>query len=320
MSAKLKPVSGHLRFLIPALAFVSTLAFAESGELDVAVDATIKATGKLDAVDIEHSGLPSISPLDTIHIGVGNPWDLYLRGRTPNGVPPIMIGMSLPAGMSMTAVGEGWYRMRWQPRSDQLGYHALKVRAMDQQDPQKLFDRGIEIEVQNVAVKKVENRVSVPAGANPVFGKLSAHRTSRSSYIGVAVAEADATEQRAQEAVLGLSGQTSHQSATRQAPILNAIATHIISVGRTLRVRVAPELDNDLPPIIQIDRLPANASFDVNEDGSRTFFWPTGESDQGQHRFRFTAIHPDDASLKVSQELTVYIGDSTKQISAPSDL
>jgi len=299
---------------------MSTFVFAESGELNGTVEATIKATGKLDAVDIEHSGLPSISSINTVRIGVGNPWELYLRGRTPNGVPPIMIGMSLPAGMSMTAVGEGWYRMRWQPRDDQRGFHALKVRAMDQQDPQKLFDRGIEIEVQNVAVTKVGDREIIPAGANPVSRKLSAQRTSRSSYIGVSEAGADASERRTQEAVLGLTAQTNQQSPTRQAPVLNALATHIISVGRTLRVRVAPELDNDLPSIIQIDRLPANASFDVNEDGSRTFYWPTGESDQGQHRFRFTAIHPDDASLKVFQELTVYIGDSTKQISEPSDL
>jgi len=128
MSVELKPVSCHLRLLIPALALMSTFVFAESGELNGTVEATIKATGKLDAVDIEHSGLPSISSINTVRIGVGNPWELYLRGRTPNGVPPIMIGMSLPAGMSMTAVGEGWYRMRWQPRDDQRGFHALGSR------------------------------------------------------------------------------------------------------------------------------------------------------------------------------------------------
>ena len=224
---------------------------------------------------------PTIAPIDTVHISVGNKWEFFLRGRSRSGEPPIMIGVTLPPGAVMTDVGDGWSLVYWQPQIKDVGRHALTVRAMDKNDPNLVFERDIEVEVLDVGSNRDSQSIS-PAAAN----------------LGVAAAI--------------VSG------GSRQAPTLGPLATHIVSAGKILTIRVAAEHEQELPPIIRIDRLPPNASFDVNEDGSRTFFWPTSNGDQGQHRFRFTVIHPDDASLESIREMTVIVGDPSAQSTIPA--
>jgi len=69
-----------------------------------------------------------------------------------------------------------------------------------------------------------------------------------------------------------------------------------------------------------IDRLPLNASFDANPDGSHTFFWPTGNADQGEHRFRVTAYDPWDDENGTSADLLVVVGDPTRSKTEPGDV
>ncbi len=234
------------------------------------------------ASESENRLVPTIAPIDTVHVGVGNQWEFYLRGRTRSGEPPTIIGVVLPSGAVMTDVGDGWSLIYWQPRPEDVGRHVLTIRAMDKDDPNLVFERDVEVEVQAVDGDNTRESM-IPAAASPS---------------GSAVLAAGSSD---------------------QAPTLGPIATHIVSAGKTLTIRVTPEYDHELPPIIRIDRLPANASFDANKDGSRTFFWPTGNRDQGQHRFRITVIHPDDASLKTTRELTVIVGDPSQQSTFPTD-
>ena len=94
----------------------------------------------------------------------------------------------------------------------------------------------------------------------------------------------------------------------------------IVSAGRTVSFRIAAALDDDgRTPLLQIDRLPRYASFDANPDGSRTFRWPTGDREQGEHRFRITALHPDDATLRSRADVLVVVGDPTRSSTAPLD-
>ena len=103
-------------------------------------------------------------------------------------------------------------------------------------------------------------------------------------------------------------------------PRIVPLATQIVSAGRTVSFRVAAALDDDgRTPPLQIDRLPKYASFDTNADGSRTFRWPTGDREQGEHRFRITALHPDDATLSSRAEVLVIVGDPTRSSTAPLD-
>lgn len=101
--------------------------------------------------------------------------------------------------------------------------------------------------------------------------------------------------------------------------VLEAIANQIVSVGRIVSFKaVATAADTTLPEL-NIDRLPRNASFERNRDGSYTFFWQTGSRDQGEHRFRIMAKHAADAHAKISQDVTIVIGNPAAATTIPED-
>ena len=108
-------------------------------------------------------------------------------------------------------------------------------------------------------------------------------------------------------------------SANLKMPQLASLSNQIISTGRVLSVRVKPTIEDGAKAILQVDRLPRNASFDENKDGSRTFYWQTSDKDQGEHLFRFTATHPEDPSLIAWREMIVIVGDPSRSATAPAD-
>ena len=102
-------------------------------------------------------------------------------------------------------------------------------------------------------------------------------------------------------------------------PQLDPLANQIISAGRVVSFRVKPTIKDGTRAFMQVDRLPRNASFDENQDGSRTFYWQTSNKDQGEHLFRFTAIHPKDANLRAWREILIVVGDPSRSTTAPVD-
>ena len=76
-------------------------------------------------------------------------------------------------------------------------------------------------------------------------------------------------------------------------------------------------LPGEYDPVLQVDRLPRNASFEANEEGGRTFRWETGENDQGEHLFRFTAFNPRAPQERSVQEVLMVVGDPTKKVTLP---
>lgn len=100
-------------------------------------------------------------------------------------------------------------------------------------------------------------------------------------------------------------------------PALARMATQIVSVGRTVSFNLRPMVAGGRVAAVHVDRLPRNASFERNVDGSRTFYWRTGHLDQGEHVFRFTANHPDDPSLLSYSDAVIIVGDPSKGGSAP---
>ena len=104
------------------------------------------------------------------------------------------------------------------------------------------------------------------------------------------------------------------------APVIDPLSSWIVSAGRTVSFRVAATLaDSVRPPELRIDRLPDGASFEANADGTRTFYWPTDGEDQGEYRFRVTALHPDDDTLESGVDLLVVVGNSTLAGTTPLD-
>ena len=101
-------------------------------------------------------------------------------------------------------------------------------------------------------------------------------------------------------------------------PGLKAMPNQVISAGRVVSFRVSASMGSGEVPGLQIDRLPRNASFDINPDGSRTFYWQTSDRDQGEHVFRFSAINPEQLNLRDSQEVLVIVGDPSRNKTLPA--
>jgi len=100
---------------------------------------------------------------------------------------------------------------------------------------------------------------------------------------------------------------------------LRPVSSQIVSVGKAISVIVAGESSDGEVPVITIDRVPANASFEQNEDGHYLFFWLTTGRNQGEHTFLVTATHPfRDANIAQSQ-FTVFIGDPSLGKTVPAD-
>lgn len=98
---------------------------------------------------------------------------------------------------------------------------------------------------------------------------------------------------------------------------LNTIANQMVSAGRTVSVSISAISSDEETPVITIDRLPRNASFDQNSNGGYTLVWPTDEQDQGEHVFRVTAKHPSENSTVSNASLTVIVGDPSRRKTLP---
>lgn len=109
-------------------------------------------------------------------------------------------------------------------------------------------------------------------------------------------------------------------SANEKATIsLYPIANQIISSGRAVSIRLNATSSDGEDPLISLDRVPRNATFDKNVLGSYTFFWQTGDRDQGEHVFRVTAKHPSVSGVVATDYLTVVVGDPTRGITLPDE-
>lgn len=97
------------------------------------------------------------------------------------------------------------------------------------------------------------------------------------------------------------------------------LTTHIVSPGQPVSFHVSPRDPNGKALTVTVDRMPGNAQFLENHDGSRTFVWQTGIADEGEHLFRFTAVHPDDTEFVATRDAMIIIGDPSSGGSQPVD-
>lgn len=112
-------------------------------------------------------------------------------------------------------------------------------------------------------------------------------------------------------------GQQGEAESSLQAPDFPPLPNQVVSAGRTVILKVLASLPGENDPVLQVDRLPRNASFEANEEGGRTFRWETGENDQGEHLFRFTAFNPRAPQERSVQEVLMVVGDPTKKVTLP---
>ncbi len=104
------------------------------------------------------------------------------------------------------------------------------------------------------------------------------------------------------------------------APVLETMPNQVVSVGRTVILEVFATLPGEFDPVLLIDRLPRNASFEANDEGGRTFRWETSDVDQGEHLFRFTAFNPRAPQQRSVQEVWMVVGDPTRNVTLPEPM
>lgn len=100
-------------------------------------------------------------------------------------------------------------------------------------------------------------------------------------------------------------------------PKILPLANQVVSAGRIISFKVSSVAEDGTVPVLLVDRIPRDASFDGNENGSRTFFWQTGDRDQGEHVFRFTAVNPREPELRSYKDVLIVVGDPTRNKTAP---
>jgi len=248
---------------------------------------------------------PALGRIGPQALVAGRPWRLHVRARDPDGGVPGLLVRDLPDDARLSAERGGWHRLDWTPPVGTTGDIDLTIVAVDALDERLRSERVIRLEV------RAAERPPVPpvatSGDDPAV-------------------ELEEEGEPPSEPTATLPDPPSPRPL---APLIEPLASQIVSAGRTVSFRVAATLAEATleetssversVPLLQIDRLPRNASFDVNPDGSRTFRWPTGDRDQGEHRFRITALHPDDERLRSRVDLFVIIGDPTRSVTEPLD-
>ena len=224
--------------------------------------------------------IPEIPPLTLV---AGRSWGLTVPVRGAADPSPILELRGAPAGLSASPAGGGRYALRWRPGPSVTGTWTVELVAVDPADPERRARRRLELRVRPAVVEVPaatrEPGLAPAPGADPGPGP---------------------------DPGLG----------PVAAPELAELTNYVVNAGQDVAFTV-DTLGADLATV-QIDRLPRGARFDANPDGSRTFYWPTSDRDQGEHRFRFRAENPADPSLADSADVLIVVGDPSRARTVPA--
>ncbi len=243
--------------------------------------------------------LPAIAPLRLLP---GRAWELRIAalegGRGPRGTVAMHL-VGAPDGLDVVPVDDGWHALRWRPSAAQTGTHVVELLAVDARDPTRRTRRALTLTVS-----------SEPSGPAPA----SMRQPELVEVPAVNRSDADVSRASGPEAA-----SASLAEPAPEPPRLRPLSNQIVSAGKAVAFKVrTADPDGRERAVVRIDRLPRNASFDENPDGSRTFHWPTSDRDQGEHRFRITATNPVDASLADSADVLVVVGDPSRGRTVPA--
>jgi len=90
---------------------------------------------------------------------------------------------------------------------------------------------------------------------------------------------------------------------------LITLASQQVAVEESLQFLVAAENQSGNDTLLYVDKLPGNAQFILQNDGSRVFSWQPGEADLGRHELTFMAIDAIDHSQSDSATVTIQVGE-----------
>lgn len=232
--------------------------------------------------------IPVIPPLALV---AGDAWALTVSVRDAGRGTPASAMLELrgaPPGLTSAPSGDGWYTLRWRPSASVTGTWTVELVASALDDPTRRARRRLVLEVRP------------PTLEVPAAGRGAPDRSGEAAPVPPP----------------GAGPGAGPVAATRAAPRLAELPHHVVNPGQDVAFRV--ETVEPGRARIDIDRLPRGARFDANEDGSRSFYWPTSDRDQGEHRFRVTAADVRDPSLVDTSDVLVIVGDPSRGRTVPA--
>lgn len=235
---------------------------------------------------------PELPSIGVQNLTVNQDYQLFIKPIDADGTVAGLSAISLPLGAVLEDAHDGSRVFRWRPSAGQEGEHRTTFLATDAEDNALTSERVIVFAVSpdGTAI------VSTPNTALP-----SNESNAGSSSGNPATDRSDSTQNANNE------------------PYFEPISAPVVSAGQDISFRVVPRMPDQSASILHVDRLPRNASFADNFDGTRTFFWRTTEADQGEHVFRFTAIHHENVNQRVSTEVLIIIGNPGAASSLPQE-
>lgn len=235
---------------------------------------------------------PELPDIGAQSIQIDQDYQLYIKPIDADGTVAGLNASSLPDGAVLEDGFDGSRVLRWRPTADQAGEHRIVFVATDAQDPSLTTERQIIFAVGNVDNSSVTTDDSAPS------------------------IETDSRIDSNVDAPTDSSNNDALQNADNQ-PYFEPLSSVVVSAGQRISFRVVPRMPDKSAAILHVDRLPPAGSFDDNGDGTRTFYWPTTDADQGEHIFRFTAIHHSNVNQRTSTEVLIVVGDPAAPGSRP---
>lgn len=240
-------------------------------------------------VQLTSNQAPQLPELGTQLLTVGVEFQLFIRPIDKDGDAVSLSVKGLPMMAELRNITTGSWMLRWRPEASQAGEHRLMLIAVENTAAALQTERVLTL---NVGDPNAQTRL-VLASAN----------LSNNDF--------NSTETRAGDsAANGLAGKRNNIT-------FEPLSSQIVSTGQTINLPIISRVGENSKTILHVDRLPSGATFDLNEDGTRTFHWVTSASDQGEHVFRFTAVNPRDANQVLNKELLIVVGDPAAPGSMP---
>jgi len=235
---------------------------------------------------------PEIAPIDDIRVVAGERVELTLVPTDPEGIVPSLYLESAPAGVEFPDNGAGGRILIWQTDANRIGVHAVTVVTVDAQDNTLSDTASFEITVQ------------------PLPDSESASESDTNAPTADPVAEPVPVEESADDAPVV----APVVAAQNLAPTIAPIPDQIVRVGQSLRMLVLPLDPEGIVPALNVEGMPASASFADNFNGTRTVLWQPEERDIGDIELIFRATDALDSSLSTSLSVRLQV------VAADSDL
>lgn len=210
----------------------------------------------------------NLPEVDDVSAGVGETVELRITPVSDGGVPAFYI-VTGPAGASLDDNRDGSRTFRWNSQGRSTGSYPVTLQV------QHPSDSGLRMSQQfNINVQASVQQALAAGDAQPASAIATA--TPASFNDG--------------------------------RPVIQPLADQFIEPGGAVIFRVTPIDPDGTPAILVVNPLPASATFDDNNDGTRTFFWQTSEADRGAHQITFTATDGLNPGLQHSESLLITVG------------